>query len=245
MTPLPPLPLSLLLLSNSRNTQGEYLVHAGANIAAMAGGKRRSRALFIPFAGVTITWSDYTALVQKALAPFGVAVTASHDCRDLRAALRDVDMVLVGGGNTFHLLRELRLRGWLSLLRAAVHSGLPYVGWSAGSNLACPSIRTTNDMPIVDPMGFDALGLVPFQINAHFTNALPPGLQAETREQRLREFLAVHLEQAVCALPEGTWISVATDRCTTGGDGDVSWYEGSTVKTLSPAFSWALHSPLI
>ncbi|MGH6626494.1 MAG: dipeptidase PepE [Burkholderiaceae bacterium] len=237
-----PLPLRLLLLSNSRNAKGEYLVHAGEQIASLAGDRRPAHALFIPFAGVTVSWPDYTRLVQQALEPYGVQVQPSHERSDLRQALREVEMVLVGGGNTFCLLSEMRRRGWLPIVREAVYGGLPYVGWSAGSNLACPTIRTTNDMPIVDLMGFDALGLVPFQINAHYTNALPPGLQAETREQRLKEFLTVHPEVSVCALPEGTWVSVENGQCTTGGTGEVLWYEALEIRTLSSATSWTLHS---
>lgn len=234
------LPLKLLLLSNSRNSEGEYLVHAARHIAALAADNPAPRALFIPFAGVTVSWPDYTAMVQQALAPHGVTVVPAFDSIDLRAALAQVDMVLVGGGNTFHLLRELRERGWLHVLREAVYGGLPYVGWSAGSNLACPTIRTTNDMPIVDPMGLDALGLVPFQINAHYTNELPPGLQAETREQRLREFLSVNPGLAVCALPEGTWIQVNNDHCTVGGEGNIYWYEARAISTIPTASSWTL-----
>lgn len=89
---------------------------------------------------------------------------------------------MIGGGNTFHLLRECRRRGLLKPIAARVRDGVPFIGWSAGANLACPTICTTNDMPIADPEGFDALGLVEFQINPHFTKALPAGHQGETRE---------------------------------------------------------------
>lgn len=239
------LPLKLLLLSNSRNPEGEYLVHAAQHIAALVAGNPATRALFIPFAGVTVSWPDYTAMVQQALAPHGITVVPAFDSIDLSAALAKVDMVLVGGGNTFHLLRELRRRGWLAVLREAVYGGLPYVGWSAGSNLACPTIRTTNDMPIVDPMGLDALGLVPFQINAHYTNELPPGLQAETREQRLREFLEANPALAVCALPEGSWVEVDNDRCTAGGEGNIYWYDAQAISAIPTASSWPLRgSPM-
>lgn len=230
--------LNLLLLSNSRNAQGEYLVHAGRQIAAMAAGKTAPKALFIPFAGVSTSWQDYTALVQQALAAFGVTVLPSHERTELRSPLQEVDMVLVGGGNTFHLLRELRQRGWLPVLRESVFHGMPYAGWSAGTNLACPTIRTTNDMPIVDPMGLDALGFVPFQINAHYTNELPPGLQAETREQRLKEFLAANPAVPVCALPEGSWVKVSHGICSVGG-GEALWYTTSGAKPLQVGDAWS------
>ena len=92
-----------------------------------------------------------------------------------------------------------------------------YIGWSAGANLACPTIRTTNDMPIVDPQGFDALNLFPLQINPHFTNALPEGHKGETREQRIRELLVVAPELTIIGLPEGNWITVSKGHATLGG----------------------------
>lgn len=130
-------------------------------------------------------WDAYLDLVRKALASLGLTIAGAHCCADLAAATAQADILLVGGGNTFRLLHELRQRGCLEPIRQAVRAGTPYVGWSAGSVLATPSIATTNDMPIVDPGGFDALGLVPLQINAHCTNALPPGHRGETRNQRL------------------------------------------------------------
>lgn len=98
-----------------------------------------------------------------------------------------------------------------------VKRGALYIGWSAGANLACPTIRTTNDMPIVDPQGFDALNLFPLQINPHFTNALPEGHKGETREQRIRELLVVAPELTIIGLPEGNWITVSKGHATLGG----------------------------
>ncbi len=124
--------------------------------------------------------------------------------------------MLVGGGNTFQLLAEMRSRGLLDADPRAVVADVPYAGWSAGANLACPTIRTTNDMPIVDPRGFDALDFVPYQINPHFTNVMPPGHQGETREQRLTEFVTANPAVPVLGLPEGDWLAAqgASTRCT-------------------------------
>jgi dipeptidase E len=116
--------------------------------------------------------------------------------------------VVVGGGNTFQLLAALHRDGLVLAIRDAVTTGTPYIGWSAGANVACPTIRTTNDMPIVEPPTFDALGLVPFQINPHFTVARVPNHGGETRTERLLEFTTANPDSDVLALPEGTMIEV-------------------------------------
>jgi len=198
--------MNLLLLSNSRMPDGRYLAHALAAFAELAAGRRR--ALFLPFAATTLSWDDTAEQVRAALAPLGLAIEAAHRADDPRAALAATELVLVGGGNTFRLLAECRRRGWLDAIPAAVRAGLPYAGWSAGSVLACPTIRTTNDMPIVDPGGLQALGLVPFQLNCHFTDAMPPGHQGETRRQRLAEFHVLSPDDPVIGLPEGDWLTV-------------------------------------
>lgn len=236
--------LNLLLLSNSRNPGGEYLAHALEAISELAPGPSR-KALFVPFAGVTVTWDDYSERVSAALAPTGITVTAAHHVTDIAAALTGVDLILVGGGNTFNLLRELRSRGWLHRFRADILAGKPYVGWSAGSNLACPTLRTCNDMPIVDPMGFDALGLIPFQINPHFTNELPVGLQAETREQRITEFLTLNPDEGVLGLPEGVWLRVKNGQASIGGHQAAVWFSsGQAARHLEVDFEWSLESKL-
>lgn len=192
----------LLLLSNSRQPGRGYLEHALGWIEAALGGARR--VLFFPQAAVTVPSAEYCERVRVALAPLGCTVTAAAAPSDLDAA----EAVVVGGGNTFHLLRELRRLGFLPALRQRVRAGAPYIGWSAGANLAGPTIRTTNDMPVCDPGGLDALGLVPFQINPHYTNAVPPDWQGETRDQRIAELLALDPAATVVGLPEGSGLSV-------------------------------------
>jgi dipeptidase E len=207
--------MDLLLLSNSRSSDGSYLVHAIAEIAAIAAG--RKRALFIPFASVTVSWEAFTERVQAVFAKAGVAIASVAALPDPRDGVRAAEMVVIGGGNTFQLLRECRRRGLLEPVAARVRAGTPFIGWSAGANLACPSICTTNDMPIVDPEGLTALGLVDFQINPHFTNVLPAGHQGETREQRIAEYLKANPQRTVVGLPEGDWLRVTNDAAVLGG----------------------------
>lgn len=194
--------MDLLLLSNSRSPDGSFLTHAAAPIAEITRG--RKRAFFVPFASVTASWDDFAARVGKALEPAGLAVGSAH----AGAVLDDAEVIVVGGGNSFNLLRECRHRGLLAAIAAKVRAGVPYIGWSAGANLSCPTICTTNDMPIVDCGGLDALGLIDFQINPHFTDAMPAGHQGETRRQRLAEYLVANPAATVLGLPEGDWVEI-------------------------------------
>jgi dipeptidase E len=212
----------LLLLSNSSSDAG-YLVHAHPWITEALGGARR--VLFVPFAGVTLGWDAYAARVREALAPLGVEVVSAHEAGDAAAAVGEADAFAVGGGNTFALLRELYARDLLGPIRERASAGVPYVGWSAGANVACPTIRTTNDMPVVEPPSLDALGLVPFQINPHYTDAHPPGHRGETRAERLAEFVALNPHVPVVGLPEGTALRVGPLSVERLGPGPVHLFE--------------------
>lgn len=124
---------------------------------------------------------------------------------------------MVGGGNAFRLLAAVQRLGLVDVIRRRVAEGMPYVGSSAGTNLACPTIRTTNDMPIVQPRTLSALGLVPFQINPHYPSDEPtPGQPGETRDQRLTEFLDEN-DVPVLGLREGSWLQVTGPTATVGG----------------------------
>lgn len=224
--------MELLLLSNSTTDHG-YLVHARAPIAELAGARRR--ALFVPFAGVTRDWDTYEALVRDALEPTGIAVASLHREEDALAAIANAELIVVGGGNTFRLLQCLRERGLLAPLAARVRDGgARYVGWSAGANLACPSIRTTNDMPVADPGGLDALDLIPFQINPHYYNLVIPGFRGETRDQRLAEFATLEPSMPVLGLPEGDWVRVRGQSFTLGGPHDARWFLGPDTHDVAP-----------
>ena len=197
----------LLLLSNSRNYGQGYLEHAEAEIKAFLGEQVR-KVLFVPFAAVRSTFDQFAESVGQRFNDFGYGLDSVHASADARRAVEGAEAIVVGGGNTFHLLHHLYARALLEPIRARIHAGVPYVGWSAGSNVACPTIKTTNDMPIIQPPSFDALGLVPFQINPHYLDAHPEGHQGETREERLLEFIEVNPQVAVVGLREGSMLKV-------------------------------------
>src|SRR5438270_2281653 len=162
----------LLLLSNSRNFGQGYLEHAEPQIKDFLGEPVR-KVLFIPFAAVRYTFAQFADTVRERFGDFGYELDSIHASDDPSQAVQAAEAIIVGGGNTFHLLHHLYQRDLLEPIRARVNAGVPYIGWSAGSNLACPTIKTTNDMPIIEPPGFAALGLVPFQINPHYLDAHP------------------------------------------------------------------------
>jgi len=207
----------LLLLSNSAMPGQGYLAWARASIGDFLGSAVR-RVFFVPFAGVTIPWDEYTGRVREVFGALGYEVVSAHERDDPVTALAESDAVAVGGGNTFQLLARMHDTSLLDAIRAAVRNGLPYIGWSAGSNVACPTIRTTNDMPIVEPPGLSALGLVPFQINAHYTEARLGDHGGETRVDRLNEFVQANPAMPVVGLPEGTALRLEGSELSLIGD---------------------------
>jgi dipeptidase E len=197
----------LLLLSNSTSPGGTYLGWAESHLGVFLGRDVR-RIFFVPYASVARPYSEYAVAVRKPLGSLGYEVISAHEATNPVAELERADAVAVGGGNTFHLLKHLYHTGLLPAIRHAVRNGMPYVGWSAGSNVACPTIRTTNDMPIVDVPSLAALGLIPFQLNAHYTEERIANHGGETRVERLNEFVAANPGMPVVALPEGTALRI-------------------------------------
>ncbi len=220
----------LLLLSNSVNYGQGYLDHAEDAIRAFLG-SAVSQIAFIPYAGVTMSEDQYARKVRARFEAFGYAVVSAHEVQDPAELVRSSDAIAVGGGNTFRLLQRMQQTGLLSAVRDRALAGVPYIGWSAGSNLACPTIRTTNDMPIVQPDGFDALNLVPFQINPHYLDAHPDKHQGETREQRLLEFVTLNPTVTVVGLREGSMLDVEGDRMRLLGDRTMRVFIGATELT--------------
>lgn len=203
--------MRLLLLSNSIASGRGFLEHALESISdVMAGGQR-----LLFFAHASFDPDDYSEGMQVALRPLGVEVIPAHRLDNPFDGLDQSDAIFVGGGNSFRLLRAFQDLGLLDAVRERVLAGLPYLGSSAGTNLACPTIRTTNDMPIVEPRSLTALGLVPFQINPHYVERDGAPF-AETRDKRIKEFLHEN-DVPVVALREGAWLDVRNDSIVVGG----------------------------
>ncbi|WP_166344821.1 dipeptidase PepE [Phytoactinopolyspora limicola] len=193
--------MNLLLLSNSTAPGRRYLEHAHDVLAETLNGV--STVTFVPFA--LADHDGYTEMFSSALKPLGMDVVGAHTA-DPAALVAEAEAVFVGGGNTFRLVSALHRHGLITRIRDRVDRGMPYVGSSAGTNIAAPTLRTTNDMPIVQPPNFDTLGLVPFQINPHYVDPVPGDTHmGETREGRLIEFLEEN-DVPVVALREGTWL---------------------------------------
>lgn len=197
----------VLLISNSTLYGSGYLDHAEAEIRDFLDDLKR--VLFVPFA--LYDRDVYAASARERFSKMGYELSSVHDAADAVKAIADTEAIFVGGGNTFRLLKTLYDRQLLAPIRQRVAAGMPYVGSSAGSNIAGPTIRTTNDMPIVQPPSFEALGLVSFQINPHYLDPDPDSKHmGETREKRIQEFLEEN-DTPVLGLREG-----AMARCENG-----------------------------
>jgi len=196
--------MRLLLLSNSTSYGGGYLDHAEADITGLFSGVKRI--LFVPFA--LHDQPGYWARARQRFAAWGIEVDRAAEGRSGRAAAENADGIFVGGGNTFRLLHRLQQSGMVDTIRKRALEGMPYMGASAGTVIAGPTIMTTNDMPIVQPATFEALRLVPFQLNCHFLDADPDSRHmGETREVRLLQYLEEN-DATVVGLREGAILSV-------------------------------------
>ena len=208
----------LLLISNSTNYGEAYLGWPRKHIQEFMEGTGVNDILFVPYAGVGLSdesleksYDVYEAKVQQVFAELGLRIHSIHRATDAVEAVKNARAIAVGGGNTFHLVAMMHKLGIMEAIHNRVHDGAHYMGWSAGSNVACPSLKTTNDMPIAEPSSFDCLGLVPFQINPHYLDANPEGHGGETRQQRIEEFLVVNREMVVAGLREASLLWIDDD----------------------------------
>ncbi len=199
--------MRLLLISNSTNPGEAYLDYPKYNIKEFLG-EKPVKALFIPYAAITFSYDEYEEKVNNRFKEIGHSVISIHHFEDPKKAVEEAEAIVVGGGNTWKLVRMMRDNNIIDLIRKRVQQDIPYIGWSAGSNVACPTLRTTNDMPIIDPKGFDVINLVPFQINPHYLDAHPEGHGGETREDRIKEFITENPDMYVVGLREGTMLNL-------------------------------------
>ena len=199
--------MKLLLLSNSTNAGEPYLFWARKEIKTFLG-KSPVTALLIPYASVSFSYDEYATKVENLFSTLGHYITSIHQAKDPIRAVEEAEAIVVGGGNTWHLVRQMHDLKLMDPIRRKTLAGTPYIGWSAGSNVACPTMRTTNDMPIIDPHGFDTLNLIPFQINPHYVDVHPVGFSGETREVRIKEFTELNPDVYVFGLPESTLLKL-------------------------------------
>ena len=202
--------MKLLLISNSTNAGEEYLRYPMPEIGRFLQGIREI--VFIPYAAVTFSYAEYERRVQARFSELGIRVRSVHRAADPAALVRQAEAICVGGGNTFALAKKMQEQGLMTAILRRIKAGVPYVGWSAGSNVACPTICTTNDMPIVQPESFKAIGAVKFQINPHYLDANPEGHAGETREQRIAEYVQANPRRYVAGLREGCMLLVENGR---------------------------------
>lgn len=203
----------VLLISNSTLHGSGYLDHAEKEIRDFAGG--RTTVAFVPYA-----MHDRGAYADKArerLREMGLSLISVHDLSNMPRVVEEADLIFVGGGNTFRLLKGLQEFGFLEPIRRRVADGVPYIGSSAGSIVACPTLKTTKDMPVVQPTSFEALGLVQFQISPHYLDPDRASTHmGETQEERIVQFLEEN-EETVVGLREGSMLRVEGNEVTLKG----------------------------
>jgi len=195
----------ILAFSSSRVGTGGFMTEAVPVIKNFLGEKPLNIG-FIPFASVGNSYDEYGSMIQSCFVATPYKVDTVYP-QNAKATIEHADVIMVGGGNTFKLLHDIYKYQLLEVIRDRINAGVPYIGWSAGSNITGPTIATTNDMPIIEPKSFNALGLLPFQINPHYTNGKIDGHNGETRDQRLEEFIRLN-GVPVVALPEGTAVKL-------------------------------------
>lgn len=219
----------LLLFSNSTLSGEPFLGWTLPHIREFLG-ELSGSIVFIPFAGVSIDWDEYGEKVRSVLSEVNFEMIAIHTVDNPVQAIQDAAVIMIGGGNTFHLVYHLQKKQLIKVIKDRVHQNIPYIGWSAGANVACPTLRTTNDMPIIEPDSFETLDLVPFQINPHYTSGKPANHAGESRDDRILEFKKIHPEIPTIGLPEGMGLHVTDEQYTLFGTGEAFLFSGNRQK---------------
>ncbi|MGH2305228.1 dipeptidase PepE [Campylobacter taeniopygiae] len=224
--------LNLLLLSSSSYQNTGYLTHAKTHIQDFLKecDLLNEEILFIPYAGVRRNNDEYETKVKESLNQKNIVSIHRHN--HSKEAILKAKVILVGGGNTFMLLSKLYEYDLLDCLVQRVKEGACYIGWSAGSNIAGKSIKTTNDMPIIMPQSFNALNLFPHQINPHFISGKIQGHNGESREERLEEFLIANPREKIYAIPEGSALRIKDDKVKIIGHNPVLKFEYPMKSTI-------------
>lgn len=198
--------MRLLLISNSTNSGEEFLSFSLSEIKRVLQGVKEL--LFIPYAAVSISYDEYEQMVRERLCEINIDVRSIHHSSSALQEILRAEAICVGGGNTFALTATMQRLGLFEAIRERVMTGVPYIGWSAGSNIAAPTIGTTNDMPIIEVESLAAINLIPFQINPHYIDSSIEGHAGESREQRIEEYIEVNRDRWVVGLREGTMLSM-------------------------------------
>jgi len=175
--------------------------------------------LFIPYARPSgMSYDAYTELASKVFKQIGIRVKGIHQFKNAQEAVENAEGIFVGGGNTFVLVNELYKQNLIKVLKEKINEGAPYLGTSAGSNICGLTMQNTNDMPIVYPPSYETLGVIPFNINAHYLDPDPSSThKGETRETRIKEFHTYN-ETPVLGLREGSWLKVTGEEITLEGE---------------------------
>ena len=216
--------MDILLLSNGKVAGNQHVMEfAKSAIVDQIKRTGAKNILVIAYAVIRSSHDERVQLVQNSLDSFGLEckVTGIHNAADPVKAVQNADCIVVSGGNTWVLNKTLHDLNLISAIRKAVlMDNTAYIGWSAGTNIACPTIRTTNDMPIITSVVLSSLNLVPFQINPHYLEASVEGHFGETRDERITEFLAVNQHEPVIGIAEGTWLQLLNNKLSYHGLAD-------------------------